>query len=315
MYQHYMHPTLYTPATRPLDKLLMAVNEQRAVTDGSPEPQHVPLWRQVLCTEDAISSDQLEEALNNLRRFLLNMDAGSKVSVFVRVRNLDVLRRLLDMDGVRKLTGFVLPKVGPESFLDYAEEVVGTDFRLMPILEHRLMFDRHFREALLSVFQTEPFRTHIDCVRIGANDLLGYLDLRRAHMTYTVYDTPIRGLIENIILEFKGIGNFPVTAPVFECFHRDYDALLRTEVKRHVLNGLFGQTAIHVRHLRLIRDEYRVSPADAKSSMSMQADEGQAVVGRNGRMDEISTHGGWSANNIAVRLRLFGSTEVSDSFA
>jgi citrate lyase beta subunit len=87
--------------------------------------------------------------------------------------------------------------------------------------------------------------------------------------------------------------------------------LLRSEVRRSIQYDLFGQTVIHPRHLRIIRDMYRVDDDDYESAKSI-LDEMQAVRGLNGRMDEYTTHWRW-AKRIMERKRLFGlSTEVPE---
>jgi citrate lyase beta subunit len=149
----------------------------------------------------------------------------------------------------------------------------------------------------------------IDCVRIGANDLMGHLGIRRDDDLFTVYDTPVGITIHEIINEFRGLTGFTVTAPVFECFAPEYDLLLHTEVRRHIMNGLLGQTVIHPRHIRIIRDLYKVSVRDLMSAQSIVHDP-TPVNGFNGKMDERATHLRW-AQLILERHRLFGDSSTS----
>jgi citrate lyase beta subunit len=294
-----LHPTLYTPATTVIDKQLGLVNA------GVPG-----VWRVVLCTEDSIHEEDIPDALQALRIVLAGM-ASSNVTVFVRVRNPEVMAQVLDLPYVEKLSGFVIPKADPHSFPSYADQVVGTNFRLMPILESPLMMDRHFRETLRMVLVSPRYHGMIDCVRIGANDLMGHLGIRRDDDMFTVYDTPVGITIHEIINEFRGLAGFTVTAPVFECFAPEYDLLLHTEVRHHIMNGLFGQTVIHPRHIRIIRDLYKVSERDLESARRIVHDP-TAVSGLNGKMDERATHLKW-AELVLERYRLFGDSKTSQT--
>lgn len=293
-----LHPTLYTPATT-------SPNKQIALADG-----RVPgVWRVVLCTEDSVREDDVPEAIEKLSIVLRGMDSNSGVDTFIRARNPEVMAKILALPYVERIRGFVIPKADPQSFPLYANQVAGTDFRLMPILESPLMFNQHYRETLLSVLLQDGYRDMIDCLRIGANDLLGHLGIRRDDKTFTIYDTPVGNLIFSIINEFRGGHDFTITAPVFECYDTIYDQLLLKEVRQHILNGLFGQTIIHPRHIRLIRDAYKVSEADRQSAQGIVSNSA-AVKGVNGKMDEYTTHIKWAQRTLE-RDFLFGDSAIS----
>lgn len=267
------------------------------------------MWRVVLCTEDSIREDDVPLALEQLRVVLAGMNPDLGVTTFVRVRTPEVLARLLELPHVERLRGFVIPKADPISFPHYADQIAGTDFRLMPIMESPLMTDRHFRETLRTVLSDVRYHGTIDCLRIGANDLMGHLGIRRDDTEFTVYDTPVGVTIHDIINEFRGLAGFPVTAPVFECYGPQYDGLLHAEVRRHIMNGLYGQTVIHPRHIRIIRDMYKVSAPVYQSALDIVNDN-TAVKGVLGKMDERSTHLKW-AELIIERRRIFGDSAVS----
>lgn len=296
------HPTLYTPATLDPDKLLALFNGESGAA----------VYRLVLCTEDSISEDEVPQALETLREVLHRGRSNSKVATYVRVRNLEVLKRVLELPKVDKLQGFVIPKADPESFDGFVAQLAETSFKLMPILESKNMFDRSYRTSLLHVLMKH--RDKIECLRIGANDLMGYLGIRRSVKDFTVYDTPIGPLISDLILEYRGLGEFLITAPVFECFGPAYDELLSREVRQHILNGLYGQTVIHPRHIRKIRDLYKVTIPDLESARNILGDDAKAVNGLYQRMDEYTTHWRW-AQTVLERYRLFGDDQTSRSAA
>lgn len=293
-----LHPTLYAPAIMETSKLIALANHDDGMNG---------VWRIVLCTEDSIREEDVPEAILNIQSVLAAKRRNSGVAVFVRVRNPEVMAQILDLPDADKLHGFVVPKTDPQSFPLYAEQVAGTDFRLMPILESHLMFMRSFRASLSPVLSS--YRDQIECLRIGANDLMGHLGIRRDDLMFTVYDTPVGMLIHEIISEFRGVDGFTITAPVFECFDKKFDGLLLKEVRQHMMNGLYGQTVIHTRHMPLIRAAYRVSPEDLESARGIVGTS-TAVLGLNGKMDERATHLKW-AERIVERYDMFGSTETS----
>ncbi|MFZ1301982.1 MAG: HpcH/HpaI aldolase/citrate lyase family protein [Candidatus Microsaccharimonas sp.] len=295
------HPTLYTPATTPIAKQLAIVNNEGV--EGA--------RRVVLCTEDSIREDDVNLAVDTLRSVLQQMKRDTAVTSYVRVRNPEVMRRLLEMPGVEKLQGFVVPKADPDHFREYAEQIVGSDFTVMPILESSRMFDANYRTSLFNGLR--DYAEMIECLRIGVNDLMGYLGIRRSTDGFTVYDTPVGVLVNQIINEFRGVGGFTITAPVFECYDEKYDALLVKEVQQHILNGLYGQTVIHPRHLGIIRDLYAVDERDLESARGILG-YSSAVVGLNGRMDEYTTHWRW-ATTILERFELFGVAPDKESVA
>lgn len=298
MSQSTLHPTLYTPAIMEASKLISLVNH-----DGG----NNGIWRMVLCTEDSIREEDVPEALDTMRKVLAAKRRNSGVAVYVRVRNPEVMAQVLALPNVDKLEGFVIPKADPFSFPLYADQIAGTSFRLMPILESHLMFNDGYRSTLRGVLAN--YKEQIECLRIGANDLMGHLGIRRDDLMFTIYDTPVGNLIYQIINEFRGVDGFTITAPVFECFDEKYDPLLLKEVRQHMMNGLYGQTVIHTRHLRPIRDAYRVSDADLQSARGIVGTS-TAVLGLNGKMDERATHLNW-AELIIERHRMFGDLSSS----
>ena len=298
-----LHPTLYTPATTPVGKIIDLVN------GFANRDKNAAVYRVVLCTEDSIREDDVPGALQTIRTVLAALNPDSGVTVYIRVRNPDVLAQVLDMPWVDRLRGFVVPKADPQGFPLYAEQLVGTDFAVMPILESEHMMDRGFRDSLRSVLTDLRYRSAIDCLRIGANDLMGHLGIRRDDMQFTIYDTPVGQTIFAIVNEFRGLGHFTITAPVFECHAPEFDDLLRREVRQHMMNGLFGQTVIHPRHIRIIRDLYKVPVKDLESAIGILGSDA-AVSGVHGKMDERATHLKW-AELIAERNRLFGDSSSS----
>jgi citrate lyase beta subunit len=295
MNAHLFYPVLYSPATTNVERLAHLVNGGDA-----------KVRRIVVCTEDSVSEGDLPEALTNLKSFLPLIKPNTDVAIFIRVRNPDVMKQVLEMPDIDRVAGMVIPKASPDDYPLYADPIAdyGPSFRVMPILESARMVDRGFRTALLTTLTDERYRPNIDVLRIGGNDLMGQQGIRRDDHEFTIYDTVVGKLIGDIVNEFRGGGGFIVTAPVFECYGIRYDVLFQREVRQHVLNNLFGQTVIHPRHLRMLWDMYRVRTTDFESAQQIVAG-ATAVHGHEERMDEMATHFKW-AQIILARAELFG---------
>lgn len=287
-------PVLYAPATLELDKLVRLMN-------GGDEL----VRRLAICTEDSIGEHEVKAAIANIKAALKQFDPESPTEVFIRLRDHDAtMEAVLDLKRIKLVSGFIIPKAHPTGFTKYAHPIIrkGDHFKLLPIIEHKRTPDSTFRRRLLDTLL--DYQSRIDCVRIGGNDLLGHQALRRAEGV-TIYDTVIGDLIASIVNEFRGIGGFEVTAPVFEGFDPMYDKQLEDELLRSIANGLFGQTVIHPRHLRIILRAYEVSAKDYASAKAM-IDTSTAVFGNAGRMDEKATHYEWAVRTTA-RAKLFGA--------
>lgn len=294
-----MYPTMYTPATNNPQKLLRYM-------EGGVEQ----VRRFVVCTEDAISEDRLPAALQNLQETLAAYEPTEKTAVFVRVRNQEVTEMVLAMDGVAKITGFVIPKADPVSYPEYASMISKSkeDFHIMPILESPAMTDYMYRRDLLDVLGEPCHRQNIDCLRIGANDLMSSLDMRRPKKVLTIYDTVIGKLINDIIIEYRGNGGFEIAAPVFEYFGSQYAALFQKEISQHVANQLYGQVVIHPNQLSPLWDAYKVTAEEVSDAESIKLLGSEAVIGKGNRLLNAATHTNW-AGRILTRAALFGITD------
>jgi stress response protein SCP2 len=106
-----------------------------------------------------------------------------------------------------------------------------------------------------AAFEAPGVRSRILALRIGGNDLLALLGLRRPR-AMTIYRTPLGPVIARLVTTFRPYG-FVLTAPVFE--HLDLPALLDQEVAEDIAYGMVGKTAIHPTQIAPIEQHYRVS--------------------------------------------------------
>lgn len=281
--------SLYMPATRP---------DLVAVANGLKFPD---LRSVIFCTEDAVHERDLELAINNLVALLPRLETGNLLR-FIRPRNPIVLWRLLQLDGIEKIEGFAIPKFGLRSLGDWLR--VWDDskgHRLMPILETVEVFNHRQMETLRDRLEDYGLKERILCLRIGGNDLLNLLGIRRSRGA-TVYDTPLRDTIADLVRIFHPAG-YHLSAPVFD--YLDTPAVLAREVQADLQHGLVGKTAIHPSQIPVIEALYQVSPDDYETATAVLAPDTAAVFRLRDSFCEPATHWRW-AQGVLERARVFG---------
>jgi citrate lyase beta subunit len=276
---------LYVPATHP--KLF-------SVLSGVEYPF---LRTVIVCTEDAVRDDEVEAALAALRAVLPRLPAVPHLRRFVRVRNPDTAARIADMAGIGRMDGYVLPKFGLHNFHAYSRAL--TEGWWMPTLETREVFEpaamHELRAALLSQYN------RILCLRVGGNDLLALLGMRRPQ-GMSVYHTPLSVLIPQLVMTFKPYG-FHLSAPVCDQWHDE--AGLSQEVQQDLAMGLTGKTAIHPQQVAIIERALRVALHEEQAAERLLSDHCPAVFSQQGQMFEANVHQAW-AESIRLRARRFG---------
>jgi citrate lyase beta subunit len=243
----------------------------------------------IFCTEDAVAPKALGIGLSNLRICLEQMSAQSTTLRFVRVRNPEILAWLMDLPGVDKLDGFVLPKLDRSNVDAYMEPLRDTRFLCMPVLETRDAFEPARMIELRDYLLDAGYRDRILALRIGGNDLLALLGIRRPR-DRTVYRTPLGHTIANLVTIFKPHG-FQLTAPVFE--HIDCPEILQQELSEDIAHGLCGKTAIHPSQIPVIESGLRISETDLEVARRILTEDA-AVFKLDGSMCEVATHRTWA---------------------
>lgn len=258
-----------------------------------------------LCLEDALREDDVERGLANLETVLggLAQQPHGGPRIFVRPRNVGMAAAMAAWPGIARIDGFIAPKVRPGGLGVWIRAVAGTDLLLMPTLETREMLDavavREFRDELLA---HDPAR--ILALRIGGNDLMGCLGLRRTRGV-TLYEGPLLYTISMLVGILSPAG-FAMTAPVCEII--DDDETLRAEARHDVAFGLVGKAAIHPRQIAPIEQAFAVSAPDFEAARQILAEDAAAVFKLDGAMCEASTHRPW-ADRILQRAEFYGVAE------
>ena len=272
--------TLYAPGTRPA----LAQDARTQVARG--------VTSMVFCLEDAVPDDELAAAESNVVAALVELDGERSLPwIFVRIRDLAQLRRLLDGPaGVSSaFAGVVLPKFsaaagGRQLLAEVAAVSVRQGRRLwaMPVLESpEVIYNEQRLEALTAIRSlADEFPDVVLALRIGATDLCGLYGLRRDR-DLTIYDIAVvRDCIADILNVCARDASHVVTGPVWEYFanaerlfvsplrvtpfeqaheaelrqslmSQDHDRLIR-EVVLDKANGLLGKTVIHPSHVAAV---------------------------------------------------------------
>jgi citrate lyase beta subunit len=259
----------------------------------------------IFCTEDAVSDADVESSLRHLSLCLQGFKDSPHRYRFIRVRNPEVLTRLLALPHIEHIDGFVLPKFNTGILNAYFDQLQGTSFKIMPTLETKEVFDAGAMIELRQALLQHPLFGQILMLRIGGNDLMSLLGIRRPrHLT--LYETPIGHVISQLVTIFKPYG-FSLSAPVFE--YLDEMATLKKEIGLDLAHGLMGKAAIHPAQILVIEATYRVEHEDYDMALRLLDQSAPAVFKMHNAMCEVATHLHW-ALDIIKRQQHYGIRDV-----
>lgn len=287
--------TLYMPATR------------HDIADAILGGKIAGLRSLVICLEDAVSEADIPRALANLTQLLQTLNAAMQTQerrnwplVFIRPRHEDMGQWLIENCSLDAIDGFVLPKFTLASLPRWWAIMASTRLYLMPTLETEEVFDVVQMRDLAGALVEHPCHNRIIALRIGGNDLMNVVALRRPrHLT--LYDGPMGYVIKMLVSVFSPY-DFALTAPV--CEHIDDNAVMARELALDIAHGLVGKTAIHPNQIAVIEQAFRVSPGEYSDALRI-LNSTQAVFKSQGAMCEPATHRRWAAA-ILERARVYG---------
>lgn len=291
--------TLYMPVIHPKVPLII-----RGLTP-------TPASSIVFCLEDALHEMDVERGVRTLTELLKlrshRVEDGPQL--FIRPRSHDMACRLRAMEGIERIDGFVVPKARPETIPDWISLLNGTTLKLMPTLETPDLFDPARLIQFRDLFLTAGL-DRIAAVRIGGNDLLGSMALRRQRGV-TSYEGPL-GWFLSMVASIMIPSGIPVAAPVFDIIE-DMDTL-RREVQRDVQMGFVSKTAIHPAQVPTIENAFSVSDEDLRVARAILDGDARAVFQIGGVMCEPATHAAWASRTV-FRAKRFGSLSISSRTA
>lgn len=289
--------TLYMPATR--TDIADAILNRKI--DG--------LRSLIICLEDSVSDADISMARENLQLLLVELANAKKQYgnqewplVFIRPRETQMgewIVRNLDLSAI---DGFVLPKFTQVSLPVWWDIMANTHLCMMPTLETEDVFDVIQMTALANHLLEHPCHERIIALRIGGNDLMNVISLRR-NRHFTLYDGPMGYVIRMLVAVF-GSRNFFLTAPV--CEHIDDHQIMEKELMLDIANGLVGKTAIHPKQVGKIEQALMVSQSEHSDALRI-LNSTQAVFKSQGAMCEPATHRRW-AIGILARSKIYGIT-------
>ena len=285
--------TMYVPAMHKDLSFILAGTKE--ISSALAQPRSL-----VICLEDAVREEDLEEAIERLELGLKYAKKTEQLH-FVRPRNVEIFKKVMSMKNIDVIDGFVLPKITHENIQDYLDVLPEShNFMLMPTLETAEVFEISHMKRLRDILL--PVQDKILALRVGGNDLLNCLGMRRPK-SGTIYDTPVGLAIHNLVQIFKPAG-FDLTAPVFEIIDRM--ELLEEEVKKDLMCGLVCKTAIHPSQIHIIEKHYEVNNQDIEMAEAILDKDAPAVFRMHGTMCEPATHRKW-AEQILIRLNVYGN--------
>jgi citrate lyase beta subunit len=273
--------TMYVPGTHPDLKAIVSSEKTGARS-------------LVICTEDAVLENDLARAIENIQSvlpYMQTLDEGG-VQIFIRPRNTHVLAQLLEFKSIERASGFVLPKFETGNIGQWADAMEGADplLGVMPTLETFEVYNTEAMKLLALLLKKGALSSRVIALRIGGNDLLNCLGLRRPR-NMTIYSTPVGATIANLVTVFRPLG-FMLTAPVFE--HISDEEMLKAEVRLDRSHGLIGKTAIHPIQIPLIEEALAPSDMDVEDAEKILDENAPAVFKSNGSMCEPATHYHWA---------------------
>lgn len=277
--------TLYIPVQHPrLAEVLAGAN---------PDLRSV-----VICLEDSLHETEVGAAQEVFRATLRMLEgAPPKLIAYARPRGPEMLGWMLAQPGIERLAGFVLPKITTANLADWLARLDSPGHGIMPTIESAEAFDR---AAMMQMARAlAPLGARVHAVRIGGNDILNQLGVRRSRER-TAYDTPLGLAIATMASVFLPEG-LALSAPVFE--HYALTDTLREEVARDIEHGLLTKTAIHPSQVPIIHDVLRPGAAEVEEARAILAAEARAVFGHGGSMLEPTTHARW-AQGVLDRARV-----------
>ncbi|WP_067516680.1 HpcH/HpaI aldolase/citrate lyase family protein [Endozoicomonas ascidiicola] len=287
--------SLYTPCNHP--------NLQGIIQDGLSGARSM-----IFCLEDAVNEDEVGIALENLKTALQHLQPNNHFRRFIRPRNPMILAELLNIRDIEKIDGFVLPKVDLTTFPLFKAALdnhASRSFSLMPTLETEQVFD----SQTLTQIRTKllEWRENTCCLRIGGNDLMNVLGLKRMPGK-TVYETPLRSVIDQLLITFRPYG-FELSSPVFDMVN-DPLTLIR-ELENDISYGFFAKTAIHPDQVKIIEHQYAAFvEANQLQAGSVIDESAPAVFLESGQMMERTCHQRWALRTLALANSQHGARAV-----
>jgi len=286
-----------------------------------------------LCVEDSVSTNEVLQAENNIIHLFMNIEKRLKEDpsfidclplIFIRVRNVCQLQKLLNESMLIGLCGFIFPKfdvVVGENYFSLLKEYNSSNKRTlygMPILEtpHIIHSETRVEELTRVKHIIDYYSDYVLNIRIGGTDFSGLYSLRRSK-NFTVYDIAVvKDCISDIINIFKR-DNYVISGVVYEYYSKILDLNNNILIKETLLdrtNGLIGKTVIHPTQVNVVNSLMVVSKEDYIDAINILDSSKDGVIKSNysNKMNEIKPHENW-AKEILLKAKIMGVYEDGKS--
>lgn len=249
-------------------------------------------------TEDGISEDSLESALESIKN-LLNSYEKKKLLVFVRPRNIEVLGKILRFDNIDKIDGFILPKFSLENGEKYFDLLKNSSFFVMPSIEGEELFNQNSLHELKEILLKH--KEKIILLRFGLEDMLKQLKMKRS-CEDSIFDFSATSyVLGGFISIFKSAG-FAISGGVYPCF-KDGNGFIK-DVKRDIKEGLFSKTIIHPNQIKISNELYKVTKEEFEEALEISRND-LTIFNQKGKMAEVITMKPHS-KEILLRADMYG---------
>ena len=249
-------------------------------------------------TEDGITDESLEKALESIKQLLVIYEK-KKLLVFLRPKNVEVLTKLLKLENINRIDGFILPKFSLSNAQHYFNLLSNSDFLLMPSIEGEELFNQNSLLELKDILLKN--KKNILLLRFGLEDMLRQLKMKRS-CEDSIFDFSAASyVLGGFISTFKSAG-FGISGGVYPCFKNE-DGFIK-DVKRDLKEGLFSKTIIHPNQITISNELYKVTKKEFADALEICRND-VAVFSQNENMAEVITmkpH----AQEILLRAEVYG---------
>lgn len=285
---HYtqLGATLFVPATH---KNLVQILSRN---------KYINLKSVVIDTEDAISDKDLPSAMSIIK-ILLNSFKKNTLLVFIRPRNVEILKEILSYNNIKQIDGFILPKFSLNNAQGYLNLLESSSHLIMPSIEGIELFDTNKLTKLKDMLVKE--KDKIILVRFGLEDMLRQLSMSKTSND-NIFDISVTSsVLGNFLAIFKSAG-FAVSGGVYPYF-KDRKGFTE-DVNRDLKEGLFSKTIIHPSQIELADEVYKVTQAELDEANALLSSS-DFIINLDGKMGEVTTMSPY-ARLIIQRKKIYG---------
>ncbi|WP_461207492.1 HpcH/HpaI aldolase/citrate lyase family protein [Clostridium sp. DL1XJH146] len=274
-----------------------------------------------ICLEDSVSKDNLSMAEQNVINLFNKIDEliSTKLItinelplIFVRVRNLEQLKMLMNNSSLNTLCGIIIPKFNSfngEEYLDlikFYNRNTNRNLYVMPVLEtpEIIYKETRFKELLNIKDLIATYNDMILNIRVGGTDFSGIYSLRRSK-NCTIYDlSVINDCLTDILNLFQRDG-YVMSAPVNEHFNFENHSTRDTFVKEVLLdkcNGFVGKTIIHPYQAKIANSIFAVTKEDYLDALAIINSSSDGVIRSfyKNKMNEVKPHFKWAKKTMLL---------------